>query len=93
MTPSEPTAFDLTRFSEVVRRRLYDRIAEAEFDRPDVRCTPDQAHLQVVYFAGRWFALWVDLEEPEALPDLLRVKIMRIGAQPSDPRGLELHEV
>jgi hypothetical protein len=91
--PYGSTAFDLAQFSEAVRRRLYDRITEIQFDRPDIRHTPDQARLQVVYLAGRWFAVWVDLDEPAIVPDHLRVKIMRIGARPSDPAGIVLHEV
>jgi hypothetical protein len=91
--PRESTSFDLTQFSEVVRRRLYERITEIQFDRPDIRHTPDQAKLQVVYLAGRWFAVWVDLDEPPMLPEALRVRIMRIGVRPSEPAAIDLHEV
>ena len=64
-------AFDLTRFREATRRRLYERIAESEFGgvgSPEA----DEAGLQVVHFGGRWFALWQDLEEPPTAPERLR---------------------
>ncbi|HKI01841.1 MAG TPA: hypothetical protein VKK31_07680 [Thermoanaerobaculia bacterium] len=86
-------SFDLTRFSEANRRHLYDRIAEIQFASPERSPTADQSGLQVVYLAGRWFAAWRDLDEPPALPDHLRVRIVRIGVKPDHPAGIELHEV
>lgn len=85
--------FDLTRFSEVIRRRLYDRITQIQFLRPGNAYTPDEARLQVVYLAGRWFAVWVDLNEPAELPEHLRFRIMRIGASQAEPEAIELYEI
>lgn len=90
---SEFGSFDLTLFSEAIRRRLYDRIAESQFASREVSPTPDQAGLQVVYLAGRWFAAWRDLDEPPTLPDHLRIRVMRIGVSADQPTEIELHEV
>ena len=90
---SKSVLFDLSRFSETIRRRLYDRIAEIQFARPEARHTPDEAGLQVVYFAGRWFAGWLDLEESPERPLALRFRLMRIAARPEAPAGFEMDEV
>lgn len=79
----EPSRFDLARFSEAVRRRLYDRTAEIAF--AERGHTPDEAGLQIVYIAGRWFAAWTDLDEPPSLPDHLRVRLVRIEEDPDRP--------
>jgi hypothetical protein len=47
--------------------------------------------LQVVYFAGRWFATWTDVEEPLWRPMPLWMRIVRIGE--GSNRGLELYDV
>lgn len=91
--PSQPSVFDLTRFSEGTRRRLYDRISEIVFAAPEAGSTPDQAGLQVVFFAGRWFATWLDGDEPPALPDRLRFRLVRVLPHPEEPTEIELHEV
>jgi hypothetical protein len=75
-TPSE---LDLTRFSESTRRRLYDRIVELQLTGEESAHTPDDSGLQVVYFAGRWFATWTDLAEPLWRPTPLRLRIVRVG--------------
>ncbi len=87
-TPSE---LDLTRFSESTRRRLYDRIAEIQFTGEGEAHTPDDSGLQVVYFAGRWFATWTDLAEPLWRPVPLRMRIVRVGLGSS--QEVELYEV
>jgi len=89
---ADSTAFDLMRFSEATRRRLYERIAESEFGGVEGP-GPDEAGLQVVHFEGRWFALWQDLEEPAASPERLRVRLVRIGARLGEPGELDLYEV
>jgi hypothetical protein len=76
--PEESVPLDLTRFSESARRRLYDRIAEIQFAGPRPR-DPDKAGLQIVHFAGRWFAAWMDLDEPAGRPLALRARIVRVG--------------
>lgn len=32
-----------------------------------------------MHFAGRWFAAWMDLEEPAGRPLALRARIVRVG--------------
>lgn len=84
---------DVTRFSEANRRRLYDQVAEMQFAPSEIPATPDQAGLQIVYFAGRWFATWLDLNEPSTLPLHQRFRIARIGASRDRADGIELYEV
>ena len=93
--PEMPDAgfLDLARFSEVLRRRLYDQVAETQFDSIDPGPTPDQAMLQVFYVAGRWFAGWLDPGAPSGAPDHLRVRLVRIGRQSTDPGAIELYEI
>jgi hypothetical protein len=87
-TPSE---LDLTRFSESLRRRLYDRIVEIQFAGQGDTHTPDDSGLQVVFFAGRWFATWTDLEEPLWRPVPLRMRVVRVGLGAS--QEVELYDV
>jgi hypothetical protein len=87
-TPSE---LDLTRFSESTRRRLYERIVEIQFTGEGDAQAPDDSGLQVVYFAGRWFATWTDLEEPLWRPAPLRLRIVRVGL--GADQSVELYEV
>ncbi|HEY3568493.1 MAG TPA: hypothetical protein VGP73_11220 [Thermoanaerobaculia bacterium] len=70
---------DLTRFSESTRRALYDWIVQIQFGGAGDAHAPDDSGLQVVYFAGRWFATWTDLEEPLWRPLPLRMRIVRVG--------------
>jgi hypothetical protein len=86
-----PNDFDLTRFRESTRRRLYDQVTALQFSGEGERHTPDDAGLQIVYFAGRWFAAWIDLEEPAWKPVALRMRIARIGA--GGEQGIELYDV
>ena len=91
---SQSIAPDFDRFSEALRRRLYERVVEIQF-RPgeDAPYTPDEAGLQVVCFGGRWFALWTDPEEPPAVPARQRVQIVRIERSPGDPAEIALYAV
>jgi hypothetical protein len=91
--PATSTMLDLAHFSEDLRRRLYHQVSEMHFARPDSRHTPDQAGLQVFYAAGRWFASWIDLDEPATLHDRLRVRIARIAVDAEETSAIELHEV
>lgn len=70
---------DLTRFSESTRRALYDWIVRIQFGGGGEARAPDDSGLQVVFFAGRWFATWNDLEEPLWRPLPLRMRIARVG--------------
>ncbi len=87
-TPSE---LDITRFSESTRRKLYDRIVEIQFAGDGGAHTPDDSGLQVVYFAGRWFATWTDLAEPHWRSLPLRLRIARVGL--GSGRDVELYDV
>ena len=68
--PDRPEVYslDLSRYSEGIRRALYDAIAREHFaPRPvppietedfiETR-TAEQAELTVLYLLGRWFAFW-----------------------------------
>jgi hypothetical protein len=84
-----PPELDLTRFSESTRRRLYDRIVELQLTGEESARAPDDSGLQVVYFAGRWFATWTDLVEPLWQP--LRLRIVRVGL--GSGQDVELYDV
>ena len=85
------SGLDLTRFSESTRRRLYERIVEIQFGGDGGAYTPDDSGLQVVYFAGRWFATWTDLGEPLWRPLPLRMRIVRVGL--GSGQEVELHDL
>jgi len=87
-TPSE---LDITHFSESTRRRLYDRIVEIQLAVDGGAYDPDDSGLQVVFFAGRWFATWLDLAEPVWRPLPLRLRIVRVGL--GSGRDVELYDV
>ncbi len=89
----EPVLSDLTAFSEATRKQLYEQVAETQFNLAEADQTPDQAGLQVIWFAGRWFATWLDLGEPATLPLRQRFRILRIGVRQDQPSGIELYEV
>ena len=93
----ESAPLDLARFTEGLRRRLYDRVVRIQFSPSDsgFPYTPDEAGLQVVCLFGRWwFALWTDPEEPPAVPAYLRTQIVRIiQASPDDPEEIVLSAV
>ena len=82
---------DLTRFSESTRRVLYDRIVQIQLGGAGDARTADDSGLQVVFFAGRWFATWTDLEEPLWRPVALRMRIVRVGMGAS--QEVELYDV
>jgi hypothetical protein len=89
------TPFNLDEFSDELRRWLYERVVEIQFNPrdPTVPYTADDAELQVVRFSGRWFAVWRDPEQPATLPDRLHLQIMRIEASRAHPRQIELHAI
>ena len=93
--PDDPkfTPLDLDRFSETLRRRLYDRVAQIQFSPPDSTPTPDEAGLQIVWAWGRWLALWMDPEEPPTVPASLRFHVVRIGVSHENPADIELNAV
>jgi hypothetical protein len=86
---------DLDRFSEALRRWLYDQVVQIQFGRSDgaVPYDPDAAGLQVLCLGGRWFAIWRDLEEPPTAPERLRLQIVGIRASADQPGEIELYAV
>lgn len=91
----ESTPVDLDRFSEGLRRWLYDRVVQIQFSLQDSTAayTPDEAGLQIVCLGGQWFALWADPNQPPALPTRLRLQVVRIAASREHPSDIELHAV
>lgn len=91
----ESTPVDLDRFSEALRRWLYDRVVQIQFSPQDSTATytPDDAGLQVVRLGGRWFALWTDPEQPPTSPTRLHLQLVRIEASREHPWDIELHAV
>lgn len=93
---------DLDRYSEAVRRRLYDLIQAAEFtsrvdaDDPEKDYEPlysaEDARLSVFYLAGRWFARWNRLEVPNHEPQAKQVELLRVKLSDENPLGYMLHE-
>ena len=88
----------LHRYSETLRRQLYDAVVQHLWTPlhpgdyvPDF--TPDAAQLQIEFRHGRWIVTYVDLEaEADAPPDQ-RAVMSRIHAAPDRPFGIQLSEV
>jgi len=87
---------DLARVTERTRRQLYEAVADVFFDRADNSRTysPEEAELAIYHFAGRWFAIWHDLDADADFPESVRRQILRIqrhtGAPGGDPGGYGL---
>lgn len=81
------------RFSEANRRRLYEQVTERLFGSSSAGSLPDRSLLQVIYFGGRWFATWLDLNEPLTLPIEQRFRISRISLRQDRSGGIELYDV
>jgi hypothetical protein len=98
----ESIPLDLDRYSEAVRRELYDCIKRAEFlprfdiadlDRNFIPLySAEDAQLCVFYLAGRWFARWNRLEVPAYEPEAKRVELLRVKLSDESPWGYMLHE-
>jgi hypothetical protein len=71
---------DLARVTERTRRQLYEAVADVFFNPQENSRTysPDEAELAVYHFAGRWFAVWEDLDAGMELPEEVRRQIVRI---------------
>jgi hypothetical protein len=89
---SQSAPLNLDRFSEALRRRLYERVVQIQFSAADSR-RPDEAALQILCIYGRWFAFWTDPEEPRTVAAHLRTQIVRIQVSPSDPAEIVLDAV
>jgi hypothetical protein len=82
---------NLERVTERTRRQVYDAVAAVFFDRADGgrdgrTYSPEEAGLAVYHFAGRWFAIWEDLDAAVELPEETRRQVLRIRTAP-DPQG------
>ncbi len=90
----------LDRYSEAIRRQLYDLIEASEFtphadestDRPQPLYSAEDAQLSVFYLAGRWFAQWNRLEVPSFQPEAQRIEFLRVKLSDESPDGWMLHE-
>lgn len=71
---------DLSRVTERTRRQVYGAVVAVFFDQEDTSHTysPDEAGLAVHHFAGRWFAVWEDLDADADLPEDVRRQIVRV---------------
>ena len=85
----------LTGFSERTRQTLYAAVVATHWDakpeHPDdfvPKYSPDEAGLQVVYFLGRWWAAWRQLEEPADIPPAQRWLVLAIEPDPTAPYGV-----
>lgn len=86
--PTSRPPISLDRVTERTRRQLYDAVEAVFFNRGDGSrtYTAAEAGLAVHYFAGRWFAVWEDLDAAEELPEEVRRQILRIRPSPK-PQG------
>ena len=98
--PSVYPPLDLTRYSEHAQREIYARVVAIQFapllvgnDWTLPAYSPDDAGLMVFYIFGRWFAVWMNMEEPEDVPLSRRIELVRVQAAPDKPEGIMLYEV
>jgi hypothetical protein len=89
----ESSRLDLGRYSEALRRWVYDRVVQIQFSPPHSTFTPDEAGLQVLCLWGRWFAIWTDPKQPPAVPVRLRFQAVRIEVSDEDPADIQLYAV
>jgi hypothetical protein len=98
--PEQPqfTASALLRYSETLRRQLYDAVV-LHLWTPLVPgdyvpgFTPDAAQLTVMHSHGRWIVVYLDLDEPADAPPDQRAVMSRILAAPDRPFGIQLSEI
>lgn len=99
--PRDPR--DLGPDSESLRRVLLAHVVADNFTPlPDAESgemleslpyTPQQAQLQVVPLAGRWFAAWQKLDEPEGRSECRRWELLLLQRDPKRPGGLLYDEI
>ncbi len=94
----EFTAFQLTHYTETLRRELYDAVVSLVWTKtgPDDAippCTPAECDLAVHFLYGRWFAVWEDREAARDAPADLQTEVVRVLADPDSPFGIVLQEV
>jgi hypothetical protein len=97
--PTSRPPVDLSRVTERTRRQLYEIVADVFFNPQENSRTysPEEAELAVYHFAGRWFAVWEDLDAGMELPEEVRRQIVRIRRKPEGQKspggfGLEFDE-
>ena len=98
--PEHPqfTAFQLTHYTESLRRELYDAVVSLIWTPTDPEehipsFTPAEADLTVAYAFGRWFAFWDDREAERDAPADRQTEVVRILADPDSRFGIVLQEV
>jgi len=87
--PTSRPPIDLSRVTERTRRQVYDAVAAVFFDREEgVRTySPEESGLAVYHFAGRWFAVWQDLDAPAAVPEGVRWQVSVVRPHPQAQGG------
>lgn len=92
--------FELDRFSEDTRRRLYDLLRTTHFFVPGLDdensdplpYTAADAGLAVHFIWGRWLAIWTRCEVEAYRPDAERIEILRIKPTTENDLGIVLCE-
>jgi len=90
--------FDLTRYTETLRRELYERVVALVWTKeaPDDHVpsfTPDEAGLMIFYLYGRWFAVWADLEANGPGSVERKTELVRVQQSADTRYGIILAEV
>ncbi|HEX2611752.1 MAG TPA: hypothetical protein VHK68_12135 [Gemmatimonadales bacterium] len=96
--PPEFTPPNLSRYTESLRREVYDRVVSLVWTStgPDDHVpsfTPDQAGLMVFYAFGRWFATWSDLETVGPGSVERKTELVRVQESTDTRYGIILAEV
>ncbi len=92
------TPIDLSRYTESTRREVYDRVVALVWTSSGPEdlvpaLSPDEIGLAVYFLYGRWFAVWMDLED-NGLPTFdRRRELVRVQEAPGIPYGIILAEV
>ena len=95
---------DLSRSDEMTRQALYELVKKDNFfpgppgagdpdDRWVAPYTAEDARLEIFRLHARWFATWLKLEEPEALPEAERRELLVLAASEEHPGVLVYREV
>lgn len=92
------TPIDLSRYTESTRREVYDRVVALVWTSsgPEDHIptfSPDEVGLAVYYLYGRWFAVWLDLEDDGLPTGERRRELARVQESPGSPHGIILAEV
>lgn len=92
------TPIDLSRYTESTRREVYDRVVALVWTSSGPgdhvpTFSPDEVGLVVYFLYGRWFAVWLDLEDDGPSIGERRRELVRVQESPGSPYGIILAEV